>query len=78
MQDVNFRSFLKAKASDLGLVGFVRNEPDGTVYTEAEGDEGDLREFLDQCRQGPRFARVEKVDIQEGKMQDFKLFEIKY
>ena len=78
VQDINFRSFLKTKAQGLGIAGFVRNDPDGTVYTEAEGEESDLSDYLNYCHQGPRFARVEKVDVWEGQLKKFGNFEIKY
>ena len=38
VQGVNFRTYTKEKAEELGILGFVRNETDGSVYLEAEGD----------------------------------------
>lgn len=78
VQDINFRSFLKAKARNLGVVGFARNDPDGAVYTEAEGEEKFLSEYLNYCQEGPGFARVEKVEINEGKVVGYKSFNIKH
>jgi len=56
----------------------VRNEPDGGIYLEAEGEEKNLKKFLEWCRQGPAWARVEKVEMKEGKMKNYKDFEIRY
>jgi len=78
VQGVSFRYYSLAKAGELGLAGFARNEPDGGIYLEAEGEEKNLKKFLDWCRQGPAWARVEKVEMKEGKMKNYKDFEIRY
>src|SRR3712207_1590035 len=63
VQGVNFRSFTAARARQLGLSGSVRNLPDGrSVEVEAEGERAVLERLLDALHQGPRFARVERVD----------------
>lgn len=62
VQGVFFRESTKNKARELGVVGRVRNEPDGSVYVDAEGEEEKLRELLKWCRQGPSGARVNRVD----------------
>ncbi len=63
VQGVFFRHSAKQKAEELKIKGFVRNEPDGAVYIEAEGKENDLKQFLNWCRQGPDSAFVEKIDF---------------
>ncbi|OIO08037.1 acylphosphatase [Candidatus Falkowbacteria bacterium CG_4_9_14_3_um_filter_36_9] len=75
VQGVSFRYFAKQKADELGLCGWARNENDGAVYIEAEGEEEKLKQFLDYCRQGPRWARIEKVDYEYGeKLKKYKNF----
>lgn len=76
VQMVLFRHSTKEIAQKLGLKGFVRNEPDGSVYIEVEGSEGPLRELISWCYGGPEAARVDNVDIHEGQMQNFKQFYI--
>lgn len=76
MQDVNFRWFLQKKAQELGVFGFVLNAPGGIVYCEAEGDKGALDQFIAHCHLGPRFARVDKVEVEESQMKDFKEFKV--
>lgn len=76
VQGVFFRSTAKAEAEKLGIKGFTRNEPDGTVYIEAEGDENSLEKFLSWCHSGPEVAQVEKVDINEAPTKNFKDFYI--
>mgnify|MGYP001603576752 CR=1 FL=1 len=79
VQGVNFRYYAKLKADELGLGGLVRNEPDGTVYIEAEGEEEILKEFLNWCRQGPRWVRVDRAEFEySDKLKNFKEFKIEY
>ena len=47
----------------LGLKGFVRNLPDGSVELEAEGNENLLHKLLSWSRHGPPSARVDKIDV---------------
>ena len=76
VQGVNFRFFVEQKALELGIKGFVRNEPDGTVYIEAEAPEEVLNKFVEFCKRGPAFARIEKTEISGGKIENFNNFEI--
>lgn len=77
VQGVFFRASTKNKADELNIKGFVRNEPDGSVYIEAEGRESDMRQFESWCRQGPRNAVVERCDVSEGRVQGFSDFVVK-
>ena len=71
VQGVFFRVSAIEKAKDLGLHGFVRNDPDGTVYIEAEGDEEALSLYLAWCRQGPAAAKVDRVEVEDGSWVGF-------
>lgn len=66
VQGVGFRDAVYWTARKLYIGGFVMNEPDDTVYIEAEGEEGALEEFLAWCRKGPITAKVKKVDAEWG------------
>lgn len=66
MQGVGFRHETYWKARKLYIGGFVMNEPDGSVYIEAEGEEAALNEFLIWCRRGPWPASVLKVEVEWG------------
>ena len=61
VQGVWFRDTARREATRLGLAGFARNEPDGSVYIEVEGPEQALQQFLAWCHEGPQEARVESV-----------------
>lgn len=77
VQGVNFRGYTNQKAAALGVTGWVRNLPDGTVETEAEGSEQALRDFLIWLRTGPPASSVETVDAAwsaaSGQFPDFKI-----
>ncbi len=64
VQGVFFRQSTAVEASRLGIVGSVRNQPDGTVRVVAEGDEAALRDLLLWLHRGPERASVERVDVE--------------
>jgi len=64
VQGVFFRHNTRIQATELGLIGTVRNLPDGTVRVIAEGPRDRLNRLLDWLRQGPELAVVEKVDAE--------------
>ncbi|MFM6954289.1 MAG: acylphosphatase [Sphingobacteriaceae bacterium] len=76
VQGVFFRASTKATADFLGIRGWVKNLPDGTVEIEAEGDDFALGEFLIFCNQGPDDAVVEKVRVDEGQLKNYRNFEV--
>ncbi|MBD3314138.1 acylphosphatase [Candidatus Woesearchaeota archaeon] len=67
VQGVFFRHNTKKRAKRLGLTGWARNRDDGTVEVVAEGEEDKVDSLVDFCRKGPACARVDDVDIEEGK-----------
>ncbi len=62
VQAVGFRFFVCQVAEELGLVGFVRNTPDGAVEVVAEGEQLTLEKLLEYLKEGPRAAHVTQVD----------------
>ena len=74
VQGVFFRLTAKEQAEKLGIKGFTRNEEDGSVYIEAEGDKESLDKFIKWCYEGPETARVEKVEVIEGPVKNFTEF----
>jgi acylphosphatase len=66
VQGVAFRVSARREAARLGLVGFARNQSDGSVAIEVEGDEAALAAFVAWCRVGPPAARVERVEVEAG------------
>lgn len=65
VQGVGFRYWAYRKAVSLGIKGYVRNCPDGSVEVLASGDEESLNFFLGLLEKGPSSAFVEGVEIEE-------------
>ena len=63
VQGVFFRAETRDRAASLGLGGWVRNNPDGTVEAVFEGERERVDSMVDWCRRGPSLARVEDVDV---------------
>lgn len=61
VQGVGYRYFVLQEAQRLGLAGFTRNLPDGSVEVVAEGDDAALAALAGRLGEGPSFARVENV-----------------
>lgn len=62
VQGVGFRYATAQQAQQLGLAGWVRNCPDGCVEALFEGPRPALEQVRDWCEQGPRYARVSRVE----------------
>ena len=63
VQGVGYRYATLRVAHELGLRGWVRNTPDGSVETWAQGNGDALEAFIAFLRGGPRSARVHSVDV---------------
>ncbi len=63
VQGVGFRYFVRRKAQELGLHGWVRNLRSGAVQLAAEGPEEDLQRLLKSVRTGPPMSWVERVEV---------------
>ncbi|MDI1352734.1 MAG: acylphosphatase [bacterium] len=77
VQGVWYRASAQQAAQRFGLVGFVKNLPDGGVYCEVEGPEAALLDFVKWCRRGPELAKVDEVEVAESSVQGFAGFEIR-
>lgn len=79
VQGVFFRANTKRVADSLGLSGYVRNMPDGSVEAVFEGDKDSVEKAIEWCRKGPPLAVVEKVEVEwEPYKGEYKGFYIKY
>ncbi len=77
VQGVNFRSSTKSEADTLGLTGWVRNRPDGSVEVVIEGPKEAAQQLIDWCQHGPVWARVDGLMIEwqaaSGEFSEFKV-----
>ena len=79
VQGVGFRFIAIEVARDLGLTGWVRNNPDGSVEIVAEGEKEPLENLVTWAKQGPPLARLDeiKTELQEA-TGEFTKFEVEY
>lgn len=63
VQGVSFRYYTCRRALELGVSGWVRNLPDGTVEGLFEGGDSAVQALVEWCRLGPASARVERLDV---------------
>ncbi len=66
VQGVSFRHYTRRQALNLGVTGWVRNMPDGTVEGLFEGDDSAVQALVEWCRSGPPAAQVGRLDIRQG------------
>jgi acylphosphatase len=66
VQGVAFRHYTCLKAHELGVAGWVRNLPDGSVEALLEGEEPAVDSLVVWCQDGPPAARVDRLEIHPG------------
>lgn len=64
VQGVGFRHFVKRKAQEIGLTGWVKNLPDGRVEVVFQGPKEKIEEIIILCRKGPFLSEVEDVEVE--------------
>ena len=77
VQGVFFRDTARRLAEQRGVGGWARNVPDGTVEAVFEGEPEAVERLVDFCRQGPRGAVVERVDVSDEEPEGLRGFEIR-
>lgn len=74
---VFFRAATQREARRLGISGWVRNRPDGSVELVAEADEDAIKEMISWAQRGPSAARVDDVEVRwraySGEFSDFRI-----
>ena len=77
VQGVFFRASTVDVATAIGLKGWVKNQPNGTVKIVAEGNKEGIIKLYDWCKVGPKNAVVDSVDIKwesaKNEFTDFKI-----
>ena len=64
VQGVGFRFFVQQTAKEMGLVGWVKNMPDGTVTMEVQGTSEEIEAFAKRIKRGGGFIRVDRLDLE--------------
>ena len=78
MQGVAFRYHTQREAARLGVTGWVRNEPDGSVAGHFEGSAEAVDALVDWCRRGPVGSRVTDVAVREGADTGAARFDVRF
>jgi acylphosphatase len=81
VQGVGFRYFTQREALALGLRGWVKNMPDGSVRLQAAGDSASLEALREALRRGPPHGRVDHLDeerLPDHQAEHLTPFEIVY
>ncbi len=77
VQGVWFRQSTRQTAEQFGVTGWVRNCPDGSVEAVFEGEKSSVQRVIDWCRQGPRQARVDDLQVSWSAATDeFNRFQV--
>jgi acylphosphatase len=75
VQGVGYRFFATRVARRLGLKGSIQNQRDGTVEAIVEGDKKVIDEWIEELKEGPRYAEVTHIDQETkeftGRLGDF-------
>ena len=79
VQGVGFRNFTQLNAKQLGVNGYAKNLPNGKVEVVAEGDKAQLDALVAFLKKGPRYARVDSIEIDARAFTgEYETFGIRY
>lgn len=77
VQGVSFRAYAEREAGRLGVHGWIRNEPDGSVRGHFEGPAAAVDALVEWCRKGPPLADVADVDVRAARDTGAGGFEVR-
>jgi acylphosphatase len=77
VQGVFYRAWAQGNARELGISGWVRNCPDGSLEAHVDGEEDSVARMIERMRHGPSDARVEEVTVEEAVPESSGRFELR-
>jgi acylphosphatase len=77
VQGVFFRDSTESEAESAGVAGWVRNRDDGAVEAVFEGPENAVQRMVNFCRQGPRRADVDDLEVHEEEPEGLDGFSVR-
>ena len=77
VQGVFFRAWTQGQARELGISGWIRNCPDGSVEAHLVGDEDAVARMVERMRRGPSDARVDVLTVEEAEPETTGRFELR-
>ena len=78
VQGVFFRAWTQQQANDLGVAGWVRNCPDGSVEAHLAGAESAVDKLIARLRDGPPSAVVSSIDVEEVDPEAGNRFDVRH
>jgi acylphosphatase len=79
VQGVGFRYFVESIAGKYDIYGYVRNTYNNKVEVICQGEEDDIKQFIEEIKKGPTFSAVTDIKIDEVEnSRKYSIFEIKY
>ncbi|WP_054950625.1 acylphosphatase [Numidum massiliense] len=79
VQGVGFRYFTLQQAQSLEITGWVKNNVDGTVEIEAQGESEQLKRFIERVKKGSPFSKVQHVQVRTtDQLKNYRSFRLKY
>jgi len=76
VQQVGFRYYVYRLACELGVKGYVKNMPNGSVFIEAECDDHTMDVFVEHCKKGSPQSMVSSYETKSIKIKNYKDFRI--
>lgn len=78
VQGVFYRVSTQDVARGIGLVGYVKNDPDGGVTVVANGPQDKIEKLIDWCQEGPSGSSVSEVKVDWMEEEEFSQFDIRH
>ena len=78
VQGVFFRAWAQGQARELGVSGWIRNCPDGSVEAHLGGEEDAVARMVERMRRGPSNARIKEFAVEDVKPENLGRFEVRH
>ena len=78
VQGVFFRGWTQQQANELGVAGWVRNCPDGSVEAHLTGEESDVQNLIERLHEGPPSAAVSRVKVEPAEPSTENGFDVRH
>ena len=78
VQGVFFRAWAQGEARELGVSGWIRNCPDGSVEAHLSGEESAVERMVERMRRGPSNARIADIVVEEEPPESPGRFEVRH
>ena len=77
VQGVFYRAWAQGQARELGVSGWIRNCPDGSVEAHLGGDENCVERMIERMRRGPSNALVDDLAVEDAEPENLGRFELR-